>query len=351
MALAKDWNYADVLAPFSIVSTSDHDLHRGRRNALNSFFSVASVRRLVATMKEYRAKMISRMEQAGETGEIMQMHHVFKACASDVITEYAFTECFGFMNTADFGRAFFESTDAFFCSRTSSASCLGWFTTPERVESTIFEGIFNSSLPPEGKADQRLASEAQLVVFAGESTTAYTLTCCLYQLLANKDEVRNLRSELAAAVPDPSNIELSQVDSLPCLNAITQEAVRLHPGVMAGQVRISPKVPIVYDDKRMGKSYVAPPNTVASMSPLDTHMHLDAFGPDAYEYRPQRWIDIPKLARCFMGFSRGARNWVGQGPTLELYDTIRARDIGANADYIIPVPAKGCVGLRVKIRS
>jgi len=65
-------------------------------------------------MKEFMGKMISRMEEAGKTGEIMQMHHVFKACASDVITVYAFGECFGFMNTPDFGRAFFESTDVFF---------------------------------------------------------------------------------------------------------------------------------------------------------------------------------------------------------------------------------------------
>jgi hypothetical protein len=41
----------------------------------------------------------------------------------------------------------------------------------------------------------------------------------------------------------------------------------------------------------------------------------------------------------------------GQGPTLELYDTQRARDIDANSDYIIPVPAKGSQGLRVKIRN
>lgn len=42
---------------------------------------------------------------------------------------------------------------------------------PERVKSTIFEGILNSKLPAEEKTDQRLASEAQLVVFAGEGTT------------------------------------------------------------------------------------------------------------------------------------------------------------------------------------
>ena len=40
-----------------------------------------------------------------------------------------------------------------------------------------------------------------------------------------------------------------------------------------------------------------------------------------------------------------------KGRTLELYDTTRERDIDANSDYIIPVPAKGSLGLRVKIRS
>ena len=123
--------------------------------------------------------------------------------------------------------------------------------------------------------------------------------------------MQRLKDELREACPDPDNILLSQVDSLPYLSAVIQEAVRLHPGVMARQVRISPEIPIVYNDKRRGKEYVIPPNTVTSMSPLDTHMHPDAFGPDAYAFRPQRWIDNPKLARYFMGFSRGARNCVG----------------------------------------
>lgn len=137
------------------------------------------------------------------------------------------------------------------------------------------------------------------------------MTCCLYQLLANKEEVRKLKDELVAAVPDPNNIELSQVDSLPYLQAVIQEAVRLHPGVMARQVRISPEIPIIYTDEKAGKTYKIPPNTVTSMSPLDTHLHPDAFGPDASVYRPQRWIDNPKLGRYFMGFARGARNCVG----------------------------------------
>ncbi|CAI7649241.1 unnamed protein product [Penicillium glandicola] len=402
--------------PYSIVSTPDHSLHRQRRNALNSFFSVASIRRLEPIMKKYMGKMVTIMENAGKTGQILHMHHLFKACASDVITVYAFGECFDFLDRPDCGRSFFESTDVFFYlthifglvpslvhyvqnmpswlvklllpSLSELRDRQDWWLTkvreirkspnPERIKSTIFEGILNSSLPVEEKEDERLASEAQLVVFAGEGTTAYTLTCCLYQLLAHPHEVAKLKQELLHAEIDPKHILLSQVDSLPYLNAIIQEAVRLHPGVMARQVRISPEIPIVYQDKQRGKTYIVPPNTVTSMSPLDIHMHPAAFGSNAYAFRPQRFIDDPKLARYFIGFSRGARNCVGmtlarremaiilatlflkydvydgspgQGPTLELYDTQRARDIDANMDYIIPVPAKGSKGLRVRVRN
>lgn len=41
----------------------------------------------------------------------------------------------------------------------------------------------------------------------------------------------------------------------------------------------------------------------------------------------------------------------GQGPSLELYDTERERDIDANGDYIIPTPAVGSKGLRIRVHN
>jgi hypothetical protein len=44
--------------------------------------------------------------------------------------------------------------------------------------------------------------------------------------------------------------------------------------------------------------------------------------------------------------------YTGQkGPTLELYDTTRERDIDVNRDMIIPFAAKGSHGLRVRVRN
>lgn len=140
---------------------------------------------------------------------------------------------------------------------------------------------------------------------------------------------------------------------------------------MTRQARISPDSPTLYKDK-----YVLPPGTLYSMSPLTTHMTAPEYAPDPYAFRPQRWIDNPKIGRAFLGFGRGSRNCVGMNlarkemamilatlfrkygldrgqtdrPTVGLYDTERKRDIDPTRDYIIPVPEEGSQGLRVVFR-
>lgn len=40
-----------------------------------------------------------------------------------------------------------------------------------------------------------------------------------------------------------------------------------------------------------------------------------------------------------------------EGPTMELYETDRSRDVAAHRDYIIPIPAEGSEGVRIKFRA
>lgn len=39
-----------------------------------------------------------------------------------------------------------------------------------------------------------------------------------------------------------------------------------------------------------------------------------------------------------------------EGCTLEVFDTLAERDLDANGDFIIPAPAKGSKGLRMRVR-
>ncbi|CAD6449307.1 5333bc3a-fea7-453e-b3a7-b6ab6420774a [Sclerotinia trifoliorum] len=398
----------------SIVATIDHDIHRKRRNTITSFFSNSSIRRLEPVMKEHISLLLSRMQAAGKSEEVLPMHFVFRACTSDLITRYAFGESFHFLEQEDFSIPYMESTDVFF--KLNHTFChFPWVGTllalapptavktlvpsltemwnkaamwiervdevrnspnPEKIKSTIFEGVLSSKLPDEEKTNLRLAHEAQLVVFAGEGTTAYTLQSALFQLLANPKEFEKVKAEILSATTVGDILpSLSEVESLPYLNAVIQETIRIHPGVVSRLPRVSPKIPTVFHDKHNDKGYVIPAGTSMNMTAQISHMNPDVFE-DPYEFRPQRWIENPRLDKAFIGFARGTRNCIGMnfarlemslvlaaiiqkydiysgqgGPTLELFDTIRERDIDLNHDYIIPFPAKGSRGLRVKIRN
>ncbi|KAI1131766.1 cytochrome P450 [Nemania abortiva] len=400
--------------PDSLVATVDHDTHRRRRNAISPFFSTARIRALDPIMQEHMAKLLVRMEHAARRRVIIRMHPLIKACTSDIINIYAFGDSFHFLDREDLGQPYYQATDVFFAlthwfghftwfadlvhslpfglvallappmeemyrKKTAWVSQLQHFRKSpdsDNIKSTIFEGVLRGTLPSEDKSDWRLVNEAQLVVFAGEGTTAYTLTAAIYEILAHPTVAQKLRDELVQALPDPEAIPyFAQVDSLPYLNAVIQEAVRIHPGVMGRQVRISPDVDIVYRDKSSGVEHILPRGMRSSMSPLSTHMNAEVFK-NPYEFEPQRWIDNPSLGWAFHGFSRGSRNCVAmnfarkemavflatifrkydlycgqEGKTLELYDTERSRDIDPTSDFIIPVPAEGSKGLRVRIRN
>ncbi len=122
---------------------------------------------------------------------------------------------------------------------------------------------------------------------------------------------KKLKVELATLTITADGVPLlAEVEALPYLGAIIQETIRIHPGVLSRQMRVSPEVPIVYMDKTVGKEYSIPPGSVYSMSPLDVHMNPKYFE-DPYEFRPERWIEKPNLARYFLGFGRGSRNCLG----------------------------------------
>lgn len=64
-------------------------------------------------MKADMRKLLSRMHEAGETGEVLKFHFVLKACACDIVTQYAFGTSFNFLGEKDFAAPYIEATDVF----------------------------------------------------------------------------------------------------------------------------------------------------------------------------------------------------------------------------------------------
>ena len=137
------------------------------------------------------------------------------------------------------------------------------------------------------------------------------MTASLFELLSHPVDLQKVKAELRAAIPDRNRIpSYSEVENLPYFNAAIQEILRLHPGVLSRMPRISPDEDTVYHNKRPDKTYVIPHGAVYSMSTFIAHTDPEVFE-EPYKFRPQRWIDNPKLSRAFIAFSRGSRNCVG----------------------------------------
>ncbi|KAI4157454.1 MAG: hypothetical protein LQ342_008264 [Letrouitia transgressa] len=335
--------------PRGLAGTLPHDVHRIRRAAVNPYFSKASVRRLEPVIQGSLSRLLNRMSAASTSGEIMRLPIVFKALTCDIIQEYAFGTQEKHMNREDYNLPFFEAVAAFIEGSHLLLHCAwvgpltkalpiklthkllpamaglyemqqGWIRQIEDIRSepvkemdektTIFHGLLRSDLPDEEKSTGRLTEEAQLIVFAGTDTTATTLAACTYHLLANPEILRKLKAELETALPNADDLPTSaQVEALPWLNAIIQEGLRLHPGSAIRLQRVSKNSDLVYTDRR-GVDWTIPAGTPVSMTPTLVHS-IPEYWENPYEFRPERWIENPKLSKYLLSFAKGTRICLG----------------------------------------
>ncbi|MCJ1465918.1 hypothetical protein MMC07_004537 [Pseudocyphellaria aurata] len=402
----------------SFVTTISHGLHRERRAPLNTFFSKANIRRLEPLIHDLTAQFLLRMDMYGQTGEPMPMDLAFKAVTSDIINKIIFGTSSGCVTREDFNGPYFDICSNFFeyLHWMHHVSWLGSLIgalpiefamkvmppiayifklrklrqekieeikrskNPEIGQDCMFYGLVHSDLPESDKVTSRIQQEAEVIVQAGQDTLAPTLSAIVYQLLSHPDMLRRLKAELADAIPDPASLPTcAQVDTLPYLFAVIQEVLRLHPGFIMRSQRVAPDESLFYDDGS-NPTWVIPAGTPISMSIPLINTNPKIFS-EPEEFRPDRWLENPKIGRYMLTFSRGTRGCMGinlayqelrlltaaifrkydlddctgtgtqPGPTIALYDTTRERDVDMNADMGCPKSSLGSKGVRLLVRS
>ncbi|KAI0143997.1 cytochrome P450 [Hypoxylon sp. NC0597] len=403
-----------LLAPGSILATQDHDLHRKRRAVLNPFFSQQNVRRLEPIINDTLANLFYRMDRWASTGAPVRMNVAFRAATKDIIQAYAFGEGDKCLDKEDCNTAFFDIMApsplahigthfywlATFLSNvppkimTALVPRIGAFSSfveglAVQVEEvrrakdlpegkTIFHEIIRSDIPETEKQTKRLTDEAMVIVIAGSETTASTLAAIMYHMLTDRQLFARLRTELETVMPDRYELPVaSKLDGLPFLNAIIQEAVRLYPGATHRQDRTCPDEELIYEAPD-GRTHVIPAGSAVGMAAPILNRNPDYYDqPD--EFRPERYLENPRLLKYQMSFSKGTRQCIGinlayqelqtftagiirrydlydptkkvqSGPTLELYQTKR-EDVATYSDFITTAPYEGSLGLRVLIRN
>jgi cytochrome P450 len=177
---------------------------------------------------------------------------------------------------------------------------------------TVFHEMLGHDLPAEEFAQHRMRDEAQTVVGAGLTTTAWSLSNGCFYLIENKEAQEKLRKELVEAIADihaPDAFNYRKLESLPYLRGCVKESIRMGTGVSGRNNRIW-KSPLPYRD------WIIPAGTSVSMNHQDVLFDKDIF-PDPRELVPERWIGNPKapdgssLERYFVPFGKGDRQCLG----------------------------------------
>ncbi|WPH01289.1 Cytochrome P450 monooxygenase astB [Acrodontium crateriforme] len=405
-------------SPGSILATKDHDLHRRRRAVINPYFSQQNVRRLEPVINTTLANLFRRMDGWAKDGHPVHMNKVFRAATKDVIQAYALGDGQRCLDEEDCNAAFFDvmtpqriihlGTHVYWLAKLLASlppeimsrliprvavfmrfmeDLTEEIKTIRKAKDhpeskTIFHEIMRSdNLPASEKETHRLADEAMVLIIAGSETTAFTLVAIIYLMLADRKALNRLKAELATVMDGckdsiPSAAEL---DSLPYLNSVIQEAIRVYPGATHRQDRIAPDEDLVYKNPHTGEEIVIPAGTVIGMSAPIVNRDKNIYGERADEFWPDRYLENPKLRQHQFAFSKGTRQCIGMnlayqelqtfvagifhkydlydstrkkqsGPTLELFQT-GLKDIEMDGDYITPSVVPGSEGLRIIVRN
>jgi benzoate 4-monooxygenase len=158
---------------------------------------------------------------------------------------------------------------------------------------------------------EELTAEALTQLIAGSDTTSNSSCALLYHVVKTPGVLEKLQKELDAAIPDDNTLvaDYETIRNLPYLEAVILETLRHHSTSGIGLPR---QVPPESQGVHI-RGHFFPPGTVLSVPSYTIHHSKEIWGPDADEFRPERWeAATPRQKNAFIPFSYGPRACVGR---------------------------------------
>ena len=298
-------------------------------------------------------RMLPVLESAVENGRPMDVYSFARAAGMDFMTAYLF----GLDNSSDF-MLDSETRDEYFSNylirerhlsgvekATQAVESLvlsmcraaeDWSVThSERKSQTVQQTnpvvyrqlsshLSATSLPANQTAMFRAASEMFDHTLAGHEAVGIILTYVFHELSRRPGLQTSLREELLTLSPllqyepreeksqSPHLPSSRDVDSLPLLNAVVLETLRLYAPAPGPQPRITPPGGATID----GYSGI-PAGVKVSTSSYCLHRNEDIF-PDSTAFKPERWMQgendlggSKEMKRWFWAFGSGGRMCIG----------------------------------------
>ncbi|KAF8199596.1 cytochrome P450 [Pholiota molesta] len=143
-------------------------------------------------------------------------------------------------------------------------------------------------------SQEELLAQMSSLTFAAMDTTSSALSRILYLLSTNQEAQERLRQEIRTAKKEYGpDLDYDTLSSLPYLDAICRETLRLHaPVPFITKTRCTPlSKPIMGMDGKEIHEVFVPSNTNVVVGIMAANRNTDIWGPDAYEWKPSRWLE------------------------------------------------------------
>ncbi|KAH8897644.1 cytochrome P450 [Thozetella sp. PMI_491] len=388
--------------PSATMTTIGHDLHRRRRAVISPYFSTRAIASLEPFIHQKLDVLHSRLLDTMNRGVATDLTSAFSAFTADVVIHHFYGSHPNYLGRTDLRYGLKDALTAlvafYHLSRflpfppnilkrlplsvlhfvnpslplvvsareDNKDMILKFINNPAEEKfdrnSVILSALTDPTVPAEEKRLSRLLDEGETIIFAGVDTTARSLSVAMFHLIQNKEMLENLRLELQSARNENGHMwTLAELEALPLMRAVVQEAIRLSYGPVILLPRIAVDEAIQYND------YTIPPGTPVSQSTYLMHNDPSIF-PDPHIFDPGRWIraaqDGVNLDKYIVSFSKGSRGCLGinlahsmlylgvarivSGLEMKLFET-KQEDIEVYHTRGFGFPKEGSGDVRVKV--
>jgi cytochrome P450 len=351
--------------------TKEGEDWRQMRKRFNPGFQPKHILSLAGSVVSKTETFVGRLKTAAETGITFKLGDYAKDLTTDIITGLAISKDLNAQSIPE-GKGEKSLTGLLTASRRLSELCyavgqgLNWsMVDPIRpIKAIFYEQIFDYKLTaivaaqlkemqngksqaaksitqlavigmqPSSKLIQSCVHQIKSFLFAGQDTTATLIQWLCYEMSkashsaqhadilehmrAEHDEVFGAEDAFSAfgVLSQPGKAESILGTKLPYTTAFVKETLRLHPP--AATARMIPeadyKIPAL--EIEIGGKMTRVDGLRIYPSQWLIHRNPKVWGPDALEFRPERWLDEKYMSKLPPGswrpFERGPRNCIGQ---------------------------------------
>ncbi|KAK4503864.1 hypothetical protein PRZ48_004779 [Zasmidium cellare] len=191
--------------------------------------------------------------------------------------------------------------------------------------------VFIDELVRQTTDRKRIRDESLNILLAGRDTTASLLTNVWFILSKRPDIWTALQTDVARLKGAKPTFE--QLKDLKYLKALLNESLRLHPVVPLNSREATEDTTLPVGGGPSGRAPIfIKAGEIVSWNVYSLHRRKDFYGPDAEEFRPERWLDDPETGKKglrpgweYLPFNGGARICLGQqfALTEASYATVR----------------------------